>query len=544
MTTSIKVKCFNGKSYDVDVSKEKDTVADLQERIASLSDIAAERQTLLFKGKVLDPSAKVSEYPVEAGVTISVVRRVGGKPTASSASKSSSNAAQSSSASSATAKPDARQTDKSAASSTLKTFQEKPKASATSQTLDGTDDMPDLSGMAGMAGMPGMAGMAGMAGMPGMGGMPPGGMPDMQAMEMMMRNLGMAGAGGLGDDTLGAGSSDPSAQAATFENLMKQMPAVMNNLVQSPVFQEYLNDPSKQEASRDAIVSNPMMKTWLESDPEFAKVVSDPEQWRRSMEAAKDIFAQTSQQSSSEAGGDMYGADDATLSSVPKRPSAADVAPSGINIPKLSESYGHALGQSLVNSGLGLDPQLVMKGFKSACDGKPFPMALPDYERSMAQLQEIAAEYLQKANLEDADQFFAEIKEDNQMVIIEPNKIAYERGEVEPDPDQPVALADATVLVILTARLLDGRHFFTCPAADESGETVHPLTLPLSTAPPALAAGIKGMRETEARLLYVHPSAADGMTEMFGDLLPPNALLIFDLQLVSANAPDEETETK
>ena len=31
------------------------------------------------------------------------------------------------------------------------------------------------------------------------------------------------------------------------------------------------------------------------------------------------------------------------------------------------------------------------------------------------------------------------------------------------------------------------------------------------------------------------------MKEMFGDLLPQNALLIFDLQLVSADVPEEET---
>ncbi len=49
------------------------------------------------------------------------------------------------------------------------------------------------------------------------------------------------------------------------------------------------------------------------------------------------------------------------------------------------------------------------------------------------------------------------------------------------------------------------------------------------------------MRECETRMLYVHPSACEGMADMFGDLLPPNALLIFDLQLLSADAPEEES---
>jgi FKBP-type peptidyl-prolyl cis-trans isomerase len=339
---------------------------------------------------------------------------------------------------------------------------------------------------------------------------------------------------GLGGD----GGANP---AGGLDKLMSQMPMMMNGLMQSPALQEYLNDPSKQEASRNAIVGNPMLKAWLESDPEFAKVVNDPDQWKKSMDAARSLFA--GNESSAGELGLNEDASAGTSRNVVKsetRPSAAGAVPPGINIAKLSESYGHALGQSLVNSGLGLEPDLVMKGFKSACDGQPFPMSLPEYERSMAKLQGVAAEYLEKSNLEDADHFFAEIKEEERMVIVEAGKIAYEPGDVEPDSEQPVALAESTVLVIVTARLLDGRHFFTCPAADETGETVHPLTLPLATAPPALAAGIRGMKETESRMLFVHPSASDGMTEMFGDLLPPNALLIFDLQLVSANAPEEE----
>lgn len=514
MSATIKVKCFNGKAYDVDVTTSTDTVADFQNRIAEVSNIAAERQTLLFKGQVLDPNAQLSEYPVESGVTVSVVRRVGGKaPPSSTASKAKSTPT--SSAPGATGATPASQNASKGAGT--------PAADAVPQT------MPDVGDMGGLGGMPGMV--------PGGGAAPD--MAAMASMEAMMRNLGVGAGGGVGaaggvggmagmpgmEALLGGAGGAPGAPGANgFEALMGQMPAMMKGLMQSSALQEYLNDPSKQEASRDAIMSNPMLKNLLESDPEFAKVVNDPDQWRKSMEAARSLFNE---------GGSPSGETESrgTASSAAKRPSAADIAPPGLNIAKLSESYGHALGQSLVNSGLGLNPDLVVKGFKSACNGGEFPMMLPEYERAMAQLQTLANEFLQEANLKDANDFFSEIKGDNQMVIIEEGKIAYERGDVEPDSEQPVALASATVLVIITAKLLDGRHFFTCPAADDTGETVHPLTLRLETAPRALAAGIKGMKETEARLLYVHPSAADGMAEMFGDLLPPNALLIFDLQV-------------
>lgn len=515
MSTTIKVKCFNGKAYDVDVSPESDSVADLQSRIADLSEIAAERQTLLFKGKVLDASAPVSDYPIESGVTISVVRRVGKAPPAATKPK----------AKPASAPP-------------------APASGAPADEIDASKAKDDAAAVPPTMPMPGMAGLGGMPGL----GEGAGGAGDVAAMEAMMRSLGMGAGGGGGAGMPGMGGmggmggmpgldalAGGAGGAGGLEKLMSQMPAMMKGLMQSDALKDYLNDPSKQEASRDAIMNNPMLKQWLESDPEFAKVVNDPSQWKKSMEAAKSMFGE-------EDGG---GGDDAKTASRgldSKRPSAAAQAPPGLDVDKLSESYGHALGQSLVNSGLGLEPDLVIKGFKAACAGKPFPMALPEYERAMAQLQNLAADFLQEANLKDANQFFAEIKDDDQnvMVVLEEGKIAYERGDVEPDAEQPVALEDSTVLVIVTARLLDGRHFFTCPAADETGETVHPLTLPLDTAPPALKTGIKGMKETESRLLYVHPTAADGMAEMFGDLLPPNALLIFDLQLVSANAPEEE----
>jgi len=217
--------------------------------------------------------------------------------------------------------------------------------------------------------------------------------------------------------------------------------------------------------------------------------------------------------------------------------------PPGVDMHKLSLAYGHALGQSLVNSGLGLDPRQVVVGFEgSALHNKEFPMPLPEYERQMGVLQNVATEYLARVNMEDATRFFEEAGADSSIRVLEADRVLVESGEVAPDESKPAAAAEATVLVLLQGRLLDGRFFYTYPSADESGENVHPLTLPLPGAPPALTAGLLGMREGEERTLYVHPSASEGMADMFGDLLPPNALLIFDLELVSASAPPEEEE--
>lgn len=527
MSLTLKAKCFNGQSYDLTLPSASTPVSDLQQEISSASGITPDRQTILFRGQVLEPSSSTSDYALTEGSVISVVRRIG-KPSS---------------------KPPAPTASKSIPSTTTTTTDAPAELPPASIPTPGAGSQPSLDEMMralNMGGAPNpgagvpdfsalLSQMGGAAGPPGAA---PGAAPGIPDLASLM--------GGAGGAPMGAGGAP-----ANMEQLLAQLPQMMNGLMKTPMLQDYLNDPEKQKQSREAILSNPMLKGLLDSDPEFAKVVNDPDKWQQSMQAAKSLFNADGSPVEPGAGASVGAAPagtagaaaaERTLKSPGSRRSAADIAPPGIDIKKLSESYGHALGQSLINSGLGLDPDLVVQGLKSAVDGKAFPMALPDYERSMASLQNIASEFLTKANLDDANNFFQEIKTEGQAVMLEEGKVAYERADVEPDTKQTAADDNSTVLVIVTARLLDGRHFFTCPAADETGESVHPLTLPLKTAPPALAKGIVGMRENESRLLYVHPEACEGMAEMFGDLLPPNALLIFDLQLVSANAPEEEGE--
>lgn len=552
MPLSIKARCFNGKAYELTLDGDAPSVSDLQQKISDASGITPDRQTILYKGQVLD-SGKLSEFSLTDGGSISVVRRIGkSSTTASAPSKSTS--------SSAPSKP-------TAVNAPPTTTVEDSADGGSTTIADGDAD----------------------------------GSPQPPTLEDMMRSLNMAGAGaGGGGGPGGAGGGLPAGaggglasmfaregdggQPPNMEALFSQLPQLMNGFLNTPLFKDYLNNTEKQEQSREAILNNPLMRSVLESDPEFARVVNDPDQWRASMEAARHLFNSEQRGGAGGVSGSGEGEEDdessagmmggatgsgglggagpnalnvsaksatapsATESKVKSgtlaasRQSAAELAPQGIDVKKLSESYGHALGQSLINSGLGLDTDLVVKGLKSAVNGQAFPMSLPEYERNMAQLQNIASEFLKKANLEDANQFFEELKSEGSATMVEDGKIAYEKSEVDATESGVVAKENATVLVIVSARLLDGRHFFTCPAADDKGESVHPLTLPLDTAPPALAKGIIGMKENESRLLYVHPSACEGMADMFGDLLPPNALLIFDLQLVSADAPDEEQE--
>nr|AAN38993.1 ubiquitin [Griffithsia japonica] len=90
MALSIKAKCFNGESYDLSVAGATPSVADLQQAIHSASGITPDRQTILFKGRVLEAGTGLSDYALSDGAIVSVVRRIGkappsSKPTSSSA---------------------------------------------------------------------------------------------------------------------------------------------------------------------------------------------------------------------------------------------------------------------------------------------------------------------------------------------------------------------------------------------------------------------------------------------------------------------------
>eukprot|EP00183_Erythrolobus_madagascarensis_P002376 CAMPEP_0185849882 /NCGR_PEP_ID=MMETSP1354-20130828/4228_1 /TAXON_ID=708628 /ORGANISM="Erythrolobus madagascarensis, Strain CCMP3276" /LENGTH=527 /DNA_ID=CAMNT_0028550485 /DNA_START=33 /DNA_END=1616 /DNA_ORIENTATION=- len=525
MSGFVKVRCFNGKTYEVTTDTESASVSELQEKIAALSSIGVQRQTLLYKGQMLDAAGKLADFGVADGATINVVRRMASTPasTTTNASSTSASSAPPTSSTTASALAGNASADKS------------PNADSSAPGVT-PGQQPDLASMLAGMGLGGAAGAGAGAGADNM---------DLNAM-MSALGGGGAGAGGAGSGgvpdlsaLLGEGAGGAGG-AAGLEEMMRQMPQLMNGLWQSDAMQDYLNDESKQEASREAIKSNPMLQQWLAADPEFAKVVNDPTKWKESMNAARNIFAGAPASGDSGASGPS-----STSTRAPGgRKTAADCAPAHINMGLMAEAYGHALGQSMVNSGLGFNLDLVIRGLRNAAAGREFPMPLPEYEKKMGELQIIAAELTSEANQKDADSFMEKAKSDSSLKVLKAGKLLMEDGANEDiSKDEPVVIGkEATVLVILQGRLLDERTFFTCPAADDEGQMVHPLTLDLRAAPPALADGIVGMREGEERTLYVHPSFCDGMTDLFGEMLPPNALLIFEVELVSANAPPEQLQ--
>lgn len=77
-----------------------------------------------------------------------------------------------------------------------------------------------------------------------------------------------------------------------IDELLKSMPGgdgempslqesmgMMQEMMNSPLFKEYMNDPERLEQSRQMILSNPMMKNMMAGMPGFDEILNDPVKW-------------------------------------------------------------------------------------------------------------------------------------------------------------------------------------------------------------------------------------------------------------------------
>lgn len=71
-----------------------------------------------------------------------------------------------------------------------------------------------------------------------------------------------------------------------MQESLKQMSSMMN----SPVFQEFMNDPENLEKSRQMILNNPMLKGMMSGMPGMDELLNDPVAWREAMMAAANMY--------------------------------------------------------------------------------------------------------------------------------------------------------------------------------------------------------------------------------------------------------------
>jgi hypothetical protein len=103
---------------------------------------------------------------------------------------------------------------------------------------------------------------------------------------MMEDYLRQAGLDGDKLDELMKGMSGSDGKVPSMEESL----GMMNEMMNSPIFQEYMSDPAKLEESRQMILNNPMLKSMMAGMPGMEDILNDPEAWREAMQAAASLY--------------------------------------------------------------------------------------------------------------------------------------------------------------------------------------------------------------------------------------------------------------
>lgn len=216
-----------------------------------------------------------------------------------------------------------------------------------------------------------------------------------------------------------------------------------------------------------------------------------------------------------------------SMQQVSANPSTTASKDDQIDMKKLSEAFGHFIGRNLQSPGLKFDLENIIKGIREGAAGQPAPLSEKEYEEMMAAVQERAFKEMSTTNLKTANEFLERNSKEKGVVEVVPGKLQY---LILQQGSGPAVDVHSSPKIHYTGRYQDGTVFGT------SEEMGGPITIPLDQTIPGFSKGIVGMREGEKRRLFVHPDLGYGTTGQ----LPPNELLIFEVDVVKANTDDEK----
>ncbi len=202
-----------------------------------------------------------------------------------------------------------------------------------------------------------------------------------------------------------------------------------------------------------------------------------------------------------------------------------DTSVSQEDLLKASRAFGHFIGRNLKNPGIHFDIDKIIEGMRDGYAGKPSQITDSEYEALMSRIQEQAHATQSKENLKAADAFLEKNKHETGVIELEPGKLQYLLIQ---EGNGPVVQEHSAPQIHYKGQFLDGTVF---GSSQESGE---PITIPLDQTIPGFSKGILGMKEGEKRKLFVHPNLGYGTAGH----LPPNSLLIFEVEVVKATPPD------
>ena len=203
-------------------------------------------------------------------------------------------------------------------------------------------------------------------------------------------------------------------------------------------------------------------------------------------------------------------------------PAFADEKTEEIDYGRLSETLGHLIVRQLSQPGFSFQLDRVFQGMKDEQAGKPSPLTEEEYEQMVCSLQEQQFVQVAEQNLAEANTFLHQNAAKKGMKTVD-EKLQY---EIAHEGNGETVGPDSIPLIHYKGQLIDGTVFASSEGMSQ------PIALPIKQSIPGFAKGIVGMKEGEKRVLYIHPELAYGLSGQ----LPPNSLLIFEVEVVKANA--------
>ncbi len=198
---------------------------------------------------------------------------------------------------------------------------------------------------------------------------------------------------------------------------------------------------------------------------------------------------------------------------------------------KISYSLGYNIGYDFSQKQLDIDPEMLVRGMKDALAGgktalseEEMRQAMMDLQKTMMAKQQQQVEQLASGNEEAGRAFLAENRQkDGVKTTISGLQYKVINKGTGKKPSR-----DSTVTVHYRGRLLDGTEF------DSSYKRDKPATFQVGGVIPGWTEALQLMREGAKWQLFVPAKLAYGERGA-GQMIGPNATLIFDVELISVD---------
>ena len=187
-----------------------------------------------------------------------------------------------------------------------------------------------------------------------------------------------------------------------------------------------------------------------------------------------------------------------------------------IDMKKISQSFGHIIGENIKETEISFDIEELLIGIKDSLNDKISPLTENECLKQIANIQEEMFKKQSIENLEKANLFLQENAKNKNISTLLDGKVQYEILQI----GKEISVKETdTPLVRLTGKYLDNSSF------QEETEEI----LSLDETIKGLKAAIVGMKEGEKRKIYIHPDLA------FEE--DPKMLVVFDIEIIKADNP-------